>query len=108
VAEQWSEITTIEWEDALTRLPWTPRPDTGPAVAYALRAACPRCAHEHAIDLEHPVRVILDRAQVAAPITPEIYVQCECTGEHPGRPAGETGCGSRASIQFTIPAGRPS
>jgi hypothetical protein len=102
---EWSEVTSTEWEEELTRLPWEARRDTtGRVFAYQLQASCPRCGDAPAIDLEHPVQIITDRAP-AASVVVEKYVQCDCQGDHPGRPTDESGCGSRASISFTIPSG---
>ena len=102
MAVEWCEVTSTEWEDQLARLVWTPqRTSKGEVFAYTVQADCPRCK-EPGIALRHPVEII--RAN-PAPVKAEIYAQCECSGEHPGRPADETGCGCRTSMIFTIPTG---
>jgi hypothetical protein len=102
----WDEITPIDWEQTLARHRWEEKPDSkGRLVAYMLHVSCPRCQHEDAIDLEFPLKILVDRASPRATIHPEIYVECECTGEHAGRPAGEQGCGARSSMKFSIPEG---
>jgi hypothetical protein len=101
VTVEWSEITSVEWEKQLGQLVWEVHASEGKVYAYSLEAECPRCK-EPGIRLNHPEQVI--RAD-PAPVRVEIYVQCECSGEHPGRPADETGCGSRTSMVFVIPTG---
>lgn len=106
MAEAWDEVTSVEWERELMRQQWQARRDgNGKLLAYTLHVACPRCLHEKAIDLEHDVKPLLDRDGPPPLIHANIYAECQCTDEHPGRPAGETGCGARATIEFNIPAG---
>jgi hypothetical protein len=102
MAVEWSEVTSTDWENQLGQLVWqAERSSDGRVSAYFLVADCPRC-EEPGIDLRHPTQII--RADLA-PVRVEMYVQCECSGEHLGRPADETGCGSRTSMVFTIPTG---
>lgn len=104
--EAWDEVTPVDWESDLARQHWAERRDeNGKPVSYTLHVSCPRCHHKGAIDLEYYPRPLLDRFITSSVIHANIYAQCECTGEHAGRPADETGCGARASIEFSIPAG---
>jgi hypothetical protein len=103
----WEEVTPKEWEESLTQWRWQERYNgDGNLVAYTLLVPCPRCQHENAIDLEFRLKILLDRESNPPALQREIYVQCECIDDHPGRPAEETGCGARSSIKFSIPAGK--
>jgi hypothetical protein len=103
----WDEVTPASWDEALLKQPWEPLYDADDKLfAYWLHGDCPRCQHENAINREFRLKVLLDRASgPRPPMRREVYVQCECRSEHAGRPNGETGCGARSSIIFTIPAG---
>lgn len=107
MSDAWDEVTPEEWEEALARQRWQERLDSDRRLtAYGLRTKCPRCRHENAIDLNFELKTILDRGKIPSVIDREIYAKCECAEDHPGRPAGETGCGQQSSIKFTIPAGK--
>jgi hypothetical protein len=98
MSDAWDEITPEDWQEI---------PDSdGKTIAYALLTKCPRCLHDNAIDLNFELDTILDRSATPSVIERSIYAKCECTDDHPGHPAGETGCGQQSSIKFTMPTGR--
>lgn len=100
----WDEVTPASWDEELMKWRWEDRCADGKLIAYTLHGACPRCGHADAIDHDFRLQTILDRgAAPPAVMCREVYIECECTGEHAGRPPGETGCGARSSIQFSIP-----
>jgi hypothetical protein len=102
----WDEVTPIAWEEELARQRWAEERDSeGRLVAYTLLVPCPRCQHQDAIDLEFRLKILVDRAVTPPSLHPEIYLECECTGEHAGRPADQKGCGARSSMKFSIPEG---
>lgn len=102
---EWSELTPVEWESTLQTVRWDEFRDGDEVIGWSLSTACPRCKSPAAVNATHHATVISDRGARAPSEPVEIYVECGCSEEHPGRPAGERGCGQRASILFTIPDG---
>lgn len=89
--------TTQEWLNVINGWSWQVA-DTGRAPGWWRGGACPRCAHQMDVRFEK-VQVILR----AGDPPPEVYIQCNCTMAHTGRPDEETGCGQAGIFPAPTP-----
>ena len=89
----YDEFTSQEWIDSVIRLGWVPIDDQ----TWKLEGRCPRCDDQMSKELRVVTTILLDGKEVPD-LPEEVFVACNCSGPHEGRPEGKRGCGPAAII----------
>jgi hypothetical protein len=114
--------TTVYPDDtrrALATISATLVPNAKSPVLVRLSGSCPRCEHrtadKHAIvawagldelgdDALFDLSVaLIDQGQPRGTGDEEFVSSCRCDHQHPGRPSGAVGCGSRFTVRVVWP-----
>jgi hypothetical protein len=96
----YDETTSANWLKIVDSWPWQ---QIGPS-KWKKVGSCPRCKHEM-YGVFYP-RVVLfsDEAGEESSGTPqEVYIECNCSAPHTGRPEDETGCGPDGFFRAPTP-----
>lgn len=91
------------WREAIDAMLWTAEQVDGVLLWYQKEGACPRCHDENGIQVSLEAEGFLAWGPEE---DTDVFVSCQCTGDHPSRPAGVLqGCGWGGYVAGPVPAG---
>ncbi|MCW2901012.1 MAG: hypothetical protein JWO67_3277 [Streptosporangiaceae bacterium] len=99
------------WREMIDGVPWTPFPTSEDPVWYQKRTSCPRCGCPDGVsvskDAEGYVGIRAAGRRRFSPSLHDVFVKCQCHGDHLGRPSGSLGCGCGDYVSGPVAGGTP-